>query len=248
VPRVSAALLQNNLRWHCVVFDLDGTLLDTREALLMAINGLLKRLQRRAVLANEVADVMHEGMAAMLTRALSLTGAMPDPATCAMLHVEVSRRYLESAAGAIVPFPALTPLLELLRVSRVSMAVCTNQLEAHARALLAHFDLSRFFLEVVGRDTFAVPKPNPLPLIWLLGRCGVHPTQALMVGDSELDAQCGLAAGADVLLMRHGYGGPATLAKHPSCHDFAALHQLMQSKLRVQPIGKTELNLDSGLT
>jgi phosphoglycolate phosphatase len=244
---MSVALQQIGLRWQCIVFDLDGTLLDTRGALLQAINAVLKTMQRRSVLGSEVADVMHEGIEAMFTRALSLTGVMPDAGTCADLNIEVSRRYL-SAVPAITPFPALTPLLELLRVSRVNMAVCTNQLEAHARALLAHFGLSRYFIEVVGRDTFAVPKPNPLPLIWLLGRCGVHPTRALMIGDSELDAQCGIAAGANVLLMRHGYGGAATLSKHASCHDFAALHQLMQSMLRMQPIEKTELSLDSGLS
>ena len=215
------------LRWQCVVFDLDGTLLDTRDALLHAINSLLDRLQRRPVRAEELIDATHEGIESMLNRALQLTGRLPEESVRVAMHDELSATYLASARLRIKPFPALVPLLETLLERGAWMAVCTNQLEAHARALLESFGLSAYFREVVGRDTFSVSKPNPLPLTWLLGRCGVHPAGAVMVGDSELDAHCASGAGAAVVLMEHGYGSPSARLQYATCADFAALRELI---------------------
>jgi phosphoglycolate phosphatase len=230
------------LRWQCVIFDLDGTLLDTRDALLHAINTLLERLQRRPVRTAELSDATHEGIESMVIRALQLTGSLPDAATQAAMHAEVSTGYLATAAARIKPFPAAAQLLEALLERDVWMAVCTNQLELHARELLKAFGLSRYFREVVGRDTFAFRKPNPLPLIWLLGRCGVHPSQALMVGDSELDAHCAAAAGTAVVLMRHGYGSAAAIENHPGCTDFIALRDLIRGS---RPIEKIHTNIQN---
>jgi phosphoglycolate phosphatase len=92
------------------------------------------------------------------------------------------------------------------------MAVCTNQAEASARALLRVFALSRYFKDVVGRDTFKLHKPDPMPLVWLMGRCAARPEATLLVGDSDVDVQCARQAGTAVVLMEHGYGLPQSPA------------------------------------
>jgi len=224
-----SAELQRNAtsRWQCVVFDLDGTLLDTRPALLLAINRLLTRLHRSGVSVADLADATHEGIESMLTRALELTGPLPSREKRIELHDELARDYLRSAGMRVDPYPGLSCLLDSLQRAQVRMAVCTNQLEVHARELLQTFALAPYFSDVVGRDTLGVSKPSPLPLVWLLGRCGVHPRTALFVGDSDVDARCATSAGVEFMLMRHGYGNSQAFAAYASCQDFAELHQFM---------------------
>lgn len=210
--------------WPCVVFDLDGTLLDTRAAMLHAINATLIEEGRDRVVAEDLRDATHEGLDAMVQHALHLTGSIPNAPDLARLQVATSQAYLASAAQRVEPFAAAHALLDALRRQRVWMAVCTNQREVHARSLLAAFDFAEYFAEVVGRDTFAARKPSPLPLMWLIGRCGVRPRQTLLIGDSDVDARCALHAGARFVLMEHGYGSGDVASDHETSANFASLH------------------------
>ena len=176
----------------------------------------------------------------MLQRALSLTGVLLDPVECEQLNRTVSARYLASARERVVMFPALLPLLDSLQGRGTWMAICTNQLEAHARKLLTMFELDTYFREVVGRNTFAVHKPNPVPLAWLAGRCGVKPHEILMVGDSEVDAQSAVHAGTGLVLMEHGYGDGRAISKYLRCPDFMTLNDCLRG-VSGQSIEKTSL-------
>lgn len=176
----------------------------------------------------------------MLQRALALTGALPGAEEYEQLNRVVSARYLASARERVVMFPALLPLLDSLRGRGTWMAICTNQLEAHARTLLAQFNLDAYFKEVVGRNTFAVHKPNPVPLAWLAGRCGVKPHELLMIGDSEVDAQSAVHAGTGLVLMEHGYGDGRAISKYPRCADFTKLNECLRG-IPGQSIEKTSL-------
>jgi phosphoglycolate phosphatase len=237
IPRFDGASMKRDAAkergegWRCVVFDLDGTLLDTRDAMLHAINALLARLERRAVATEELQHATHEGLESMLRLALSLTGQSPGTARLAEFHAQVSAEYLGSTHPRIRMFPDLLPLLEALSQRGVWMAVCTNQLEAHAYELLRHFGLTRYFSSVVGRNTFAVRKPHPLPLIWLVGRCGVAPHDALMIGDSLVDAECATNAGVAVILMEHGYGLVQKHGAYVTTANFKTLHARIDSQL-----------------
>jgi phosphoglycolate phosphatase len=176
----------------------------------------------------------------MLQRALSLTGIDLSPEKCEQLDRIVSARYLMSARERVVMFPGLLPLLDALQRRGTWMAICTNQLEAHARTLLAIFELDTYFREVVGRNTFAVHKPNPVPLAWLAGRCGVKPHQLLMIGDSEVDAQSAVHAGTGLVLMEHGYGDGRAISKYLRCPDFLQLKDCLRG-VPGQSLEKTSL-------
>lgn len=210
-------------RLDCVVFDLDGTLLDTRNGMMAAINATLAALDRRAVGIDEVRTSIHEGLGAMLAQALATTGPVPEDDLYRSLFQRVNSEYVSAAQDFVSPYPDLVDLLDTLRASDVWLAVCTNQAEANARALLAKFALLDYFGEVVGRDTFTFHKPNPLPLAWLMGRCRARPERTLMIGDSEVDAQCARDAGVPVILMEHGYGLADNARGHATSPGFASL-------------------------
>jgi phosphoglycolate phosphatase len=229
--------------WRCVVFDLDGTLLDTRSAMVAAINATLTCIGRSSVLGADLSDATHEGLESMLHRALSLTGTLPDAHTLEHLQFVTSEGYLASSMERVELFAAALALLDALQRRGIWMAVCTNQREAHARALLSTFGLAHYFAAVVGRNTFDVHKPNPLPLMWLIGRCGVRPEQTLMIGDSDVDARCALQAGATIVLMEHGYGVVDAASDQLTCENFASLHALLFDEMSEQSIEE----IDSGL-
>jgi phosphoglycolate phosphatase len=211
---------------NCVVFDLDGTLLDTRAAMIAAINTVLAEVTRTPVAVADLGASVHLGLEPMLRQALKTTGGLPNEATLQKLDARVSDAYVASAGRSVSMYPHVLILLDTLRVRDTRLAVCTNQTEANARRLLQQFGLTDYFCAVAGRDTFMLHKPHPAPLVWLMGWCRVRPSETLMVGDSELDAQCAHSAGVPVVLMEHGYGMP-TGRGHRSLPDFNSLLSLL---------------------
>lgn len=209
--------------YRCVVFDLDGTLLDTRDAMLAAINAELAELGMPPASAAQLSEALHFGLGAMLARAVTLAGGSGVPDA---LLPRVRSRYLQSAAQTVRLFDGARHLLEQLHEAGVWLAACSNQDEANARQLLRAFDLDRRFRDVVGGDSLAQRKPDPLPLRWLMQRAGAAPAVTLMVGDSAVDLSCAQRAGVDIALMAHGYG-LADLAEHEAPHarfaSFSAL-------------------------
>lgn len=213
--------------YRCVIFDLDGTLLDTRDTLVETVNGLLRELDRGPVAAEQLAEAMHRGLGAMLYQALDETG--PLPPTDRLQHLErcLRQRYWLAAPRGVRPYPGAEALLTALQTQGYWLAVCSNQDEASVHTLLDLFALRGYFREVVGGDTFVSRKPDPMPLRWLMTSAHCAPEDTLMVGDSALDAECAQRAGVAVVLMRHGYGGSGITAPHRDLADFAALQALL---------------------
>ena len=209
--------------YSCVVFDLDGTLLDTREAMLAAINSVLAEHALAPASAAQLGEALHFGLGAMLDRAAALAGA---PALPAGAPARVREYYLQSAAQTVRLFAGARALLEQLQEAGIWLAACSNQDQAHAARLRRAFDLDGLFREVVGGDSLAQRKPDPLPLRWLMQRAGAAPAATLMVGDSAVDLSCAQRAGVGIALMAHGYGLSDIDGREaaPACFaDFAAL-------------------------
>lgn len=215
------------LPYPCVVFDLDGTLLDTREAMVGEINRLLGELGREPIGEEQIRRATHQGLPAMLLAALQAGGTLPPPGMLRQMQASLRERYLQSAASRVHCFPDAVPLLETLRERRAWLAICSNQEEAIVRRLLGSFDLLGFFREIVGGDTLPRHKPDPYPLRWLMNAAGSSPAACLMVGDSEVDARCAARSGASAVIMTHGYGGPRIASPHRAVPDFASLHLLL---------------------
>lgn len=216
-----------SLPFPCVVFDLDGTLLDTRQAMLAAINALLYEMGRQLVDVQQIGHSTHLGMSAMLHSALAKTGEVPASARLQQLESLLRDRYLASAGTSVRCFPDARELLEMLLARGAWLAICSNQDEASVRTLLGSFGMLGFFRQIVGGDTLLRRKPDPMPLRWIIELAGTCPMSVVMVGDSELDAQCAARSGTAAVIMTHGYGGGGIASPHLAVPDFASLAKLL---------------------
>ncbi len=196
-----------------VIFDLDGTLIDSAADLAHAVNGMLTALGREPLQVGEVRAMIGDGMVKLVERALaarSLVGV--DPAAA---HRMVLDRYEAEPVRATVPYPGVRAALEHLRAASVRLAVCTNKPAHLAEAILERLELAGLFARVVGGDSLPFRKPDPRMLEAVLASFAAAPRDALMVGDSEVDAAAAEAAGVPMILMRHGYRrGPIERIAH----------------------------------
>ena len=187
---------------RAVLFDLDGTLVDSAPDLREALNALLRAIGRRQVSLEETIGFVGDG-AAKLVEPASET-ALPD------LVSRFLRLY--SGANAIrktTVFPGAQAMLSTLRARGLRLAICTNKPFRPAAAVLSALKLDGYFDEVLGGDSLPQRKPDPAPALELARRLGVAPASALFVGDSEIDAQAARAAGMRFVAVSFGYAqGP----------------------------------------
>ncbi|HKI86330.1 MAG TPA: HAD-IA family hydrolase, partial [Thermoanaerobaculia bacterium] len=185
-----------------IVFDLDGTLIDSRADLAASINRLRQSHGLSSLSLAEVSERVGRGARVLVER--SLPEEMGGP------ELESSYRwfladYAEHCTEATQPYPGIVDLLEEV-AARYPMALATNKPEAMTRKILAHLDLARFFAVVVAGDTLAVKKPDPAVLHHLEQPLRVRVADFLLVGDSEVDAETAHAASCRLALVSWGFG------------------------------------------
>ncbi len=186
-----------------MIFDLDGTLIDSVADLAHAINAMLAELGRDPLPLGEVRAMVGDGMAKLVERALAARHCDGADATAAQRSF--LRFYEAEPVRATLPYRGVRPALELLRENAVALAVCTNKPAHLAEVILETLDLARYFARIVGGDSLPYRKPDPRVLRTMLQAFGVPPQRALMVGDSEVDALAAQGAGVPLVLMTHGY-------------------------------------------
>jgi len=190
---------------RAVIFDLDGTLVDTAPDLMRATNHVLVGLGRRAISMDEVRSFVGHGARALLTRGLTATGGLPENYDVEPDYQRFVTFYASNIADGSVPFPGVVRLLERLKSEGFGLGVCTNKLEGLSVQLLDALDLSRHFGSVVGPDTLGVAKPDPRPFREAVSRLGLVAPRAIMVGDSETDVLTARNAGVPVVGVPFGY-------------------------------------------
>ncbi|WP_395688489.1 phosphoglycolate phosphatase [Aestuariivirga sp.] len=190
---------------RAVIFDLDGTLVDTAPDLMRATNHVLAGLGRRPISMDEVRAFVGHGARALLTRGLKATGGLPENYNVEPDYERFVAFYSRNIAQDSAAFPGLVALLERLQREGFALGVCTNKLEGLSNQLLEALDLSRFFGAVVGPDTLGVAKPDPRPFLETVSRLGLAEPQAVMVGDSETDILTARNAGVPVIAVPFGY-------------------------------------------
>jgi phosphoglycolate phosphatase len=190
---------------RAVIFDLDGTLVDTAPDLMRATNHVLEGLGRRAISMDEVRSFVGHGARALLTRGLAATGGVPENYDVEPDYRRFVDFYSANIADGSVPFPGVVKLLERLRGEGFGLGVCTNKLEGLSVQLLDALDMSRYFGSVVGPDTLGVAKPDPRPFREAVSRLGLVAPRAVMVGDSETDVMTARNAGVPVIGVPFGY-------------------------------------------
>jgi phosphoglycolate phosphatase len=187
-----------------IVFDLDGTLVDTAPDLTNALNDVLTRRGYAPVELGTLRACVGHGARVMIEEALRRAGAEGD--VDRMLS-EFLVHYEANIASESRPFPGAIAALEDLAAQGATLAVCTNKREHLSRKLLQELDLARYFSSIAGRDTFAVSKPDPGHLTQLIALAGGKPSRAVMVGDSDIDIRTAKAASVPVILVSFGYAG-----------------------------------------
>jgi phosphoglycolate phosphatase len=191
-----------------IVFDLDGTLIDSAADLAASVNAMLAGLGCAPLTLAEVRQMIGDGVAMLVSRALAARGCEPaDPARA--IHAFMS--HYESGASALTTaFEGAADTLRTLRAAGIALAVCTNKPARLSAGILESLGLAQYFARVIGGDSLPFRKPDPRVLLSLLEAFDVPPERSLLVGDSEVDAATARDAGVPFVLMKHGYRrGPA---------------------------------------
>ncbi|AKQ42500.1 phosphoglycolate phosphatase [Aurantiacibacter atlanticus] len=188
-----------------VLFDLDGTLVDSARDLAPAVNHALTIAGRRAVPESMTRTFIGGGAKLMLQRALEATGGMVEDAEFASLTESLLDHYVEHIADNTVPYPGCVAALGQLRRQGCTLAVCTNKAEDAARRLLARLEMADHFTALYGGDTLGRERSKPQPdmLHAAISDCGDG--RAVMIGDSTFDVGAARNAGIPVVTCRFGY-------------------------------------------
>jgi phosphoglycolate phosphatase len=190
---------------HTVVFDLDGTLVDTAPDLISALNFVLDREGLSPVPLASARNMIGGGARVLIERGLEAEGRAATPDDLARLTADFIDYYAANIADASRPFEGLEAALDDLGARGYRLAVCTNKLEWLSRRLLDALGLSPRFAAICGADTFGVSKPDPAFLRETVARAGGKIGSAIMVGDSGTDIGVARRAGVPVIGVGFGY-------------------------------------------
>ena len=188
-----------------VVFDLDGTLVDTAPDLIGALNFILKREGLPPVPLESARTLIGAGVRRLLERGLEVDGRHASVEDINRLTGDFIDYYAAHIADASRPFDGLESALDDLEARGYRFAVCTNKLEGLSKLLLDRLGLSGRFAAICGADTFGVSKPDPAILQQTVARAGGQMSTAIMVGDAGPDIGVARRAGIPVIGVEFGY-------------------------------------------
>jgi phosphoglycolate phosphatase len=199
-----------------VIFDLDGTLIDSRLDLVHSVNAALRHIGRPELPDDVIASYVGDGAPILIQRALSAE-ANDEPLVRKGLEFFLSY-YRAHKLDHTKVYPgvieALTAIQNSANGARRKMAVLSNKPVNPARAIVQELGLGQFFSQVYGGNSFGSKKPEPEGARVLLAEMGTSPDQAVMIGDSHVDIRTGLNAGMYTVGVTYGFA-PHTLAAEP---------------------------------
>jgi phosphoglycolate phosphatase len=188
-----------------IVFDLDGTLVDTAPDLIASLNVLFARERLAPITLNEGRGMIGGGVRRLVERGLATQGRSFTPTEVDGLLARYLAHYAEHIDDNSRPFPGLEAALDALAAGGSRFAVCTNKLGWLAVRLLDRLGLSQRFVTICGRDTFGIEKPDPEILRRTIQAAGGDLADSIMVGDSGTDIATARAAGIPVVAVDFGY-------------------------------------------
>ncbi len=218
---------------HLVIFDLDGTLVDTAPDLCAALNHALVALGRAAVDAATVRHLVGHGARALIERGLALSGGGGEVDIARALPLFLAD-YAAHIADGSRPFDGAEAALDALSAAGVACAICTNKPVALAEALLAALGWGGRFASVLGGDSLAARKPDPMHVVATAAAAGLPLADAVFVGDTSVDVAAARAAGVPVIVVGFGFAdGPvAALRADAVIEHFDALIPALQRLAR----------------
>lgn len=193
------------VRPAALVFDLDGTLIDSRRDITTAINRMRAELGLPPLRLEQVVRMVGEGARVLVERALPERPGEVDPALARYLE-----HYRDVCLETTHPYPGIEDMLAALG-SLYPLALLSNKGEALSRKILDGLGLTRFFREILGGDSLATRKPDPSGLRLLAERLEMPVERLLLVGDTWIDAETARNAGCPFALVEWGFPGPPKL-------------------------------------
>lgn len=189
-----------------VLFDLDGTLIDSAPDLHSAANHMLEALGRRTVSLREIQMMIGDGVPMLVRRCFAATGDVPDDEALA----EHTRRYVAYYEPRSTVLTALYPgaqdALRNLKDCGLALGVCTNKVGGATMEILTKLEIDGYFDCVIAGDTLpGIKKPDPRHLEAALERLGATPETAVMIGDNANDVSAAHGARLPIILLTHGY-------------------------------------------
>lgn len=188
---------------RCVLFDLDGTLVDSRRDIAAALDDALSEHGIAPVGVERLAPLVGDGVSMLIRRALTLT-EMPLDLEAVVLPTYLEayeRRHLETTTA----YDGVPEAIQALAEREVAMAVVTNKPHGFSVSILEHLALMRYMCVVIGGDSMVQRKPAPEPLLAAISKCDAVPGDSVIVGDGDTDMQAGVAAGLFTIGVTYGF-------------------------------------------
>jgi phosphoglycolate phosphatase len=199
-----------------VVFDLDGTLIDTAPDLVASLNHTIAALGLAPVGYEDLTYLVGHGARTMIERACKLGGHPLEPDAYPPLLERFIAFYSDGMPGDSKPYPGLIAALDRLKEAGITLAVCTNKMEGLAVPLLKKLGLDGYFAAISGGDTFAVRKPDGGHVLGTIARAGGDPLRSIMIGDSVNDILAARNAGVPSIAVPFGYSDVEVSTLDPS--------------------------------
>ncbi len=188
-----------------IIFDLDGTLVDTAPDLTNALNHVLVAEGRTAVALADVRHMVGHGAREMIRAGMAATGAPATEDDLDRMMDGFLPHYEAHIADHSRPFDGVIEVLDTLKAHSARLGVCTNKRERLSLALLKTLEMDHYFSAIIGADTLPVKKPDPGHLLGTIDRVGRAPDRAVMIGDSTTDVKAAKAANVPVVVVTFGY-------------------------------------------
>ncbi len=213
-----------------VMFDLDGTLMDSVPDLAAAVDKMLMLLGREPAGIKRVRDWVGNGSRVLVRRALA--GQLDHDGVADELADEALALFMQAYAGGhelTAVYPGVRDCLDWLRERRVKLAIITNKPAQFIEPLLEEKGLAGYFDWLVGGDTLPQQKPDPAALFWVMDKAGVAPSESLFVGDSRNDVRAAKAATVRCVALTYGYNHGEPIADEQPALVLDDLRELVAS-------------------
>ena len=192
-------------RFQTVIYDLDGTLIDSAKDMQVAVSNVLADHGLPAVTEDDVRFFMGQGSKVTMGKAFSKYGEALDEAALTAATREFVRYYEADPVSNTVAFDGVADVVAHFARLGLKQGVCTNKFEKPSRMILEHLKLMPPIADVAGADTFPVRKPDPRHILMLVERMGGDPRRTVMIGDSIHDVDAAHGAGLPAVLVSWGY-------------------------------------------
>jgi len=198
-----------------VIFDLDGTLLDTHVDLVESLNHTISALGLEPVSYDDLTHLVGHGARVMIERACRLRGHPLEADALPALMERFIAHYAGNMPGRTEPYPGLVAAMDRLKSKGYRLAVCTNKMESLALGLLEKLDLTRYFDAITGGDSFEYRKPDARHLTGTISRAGGDISRTVMIGDSVNDIAVARNASVPSIAVPFGYSDVPVSALGP---------------------------------